>query len=88
MPRVRAVPEVKNYTPDEIRDKLDEYGVTAYRFAKLVGITPPGIYSILAGKRRQSALVRVRFAQGLDGLGQGKRAQHVPEGAEPRVRAL
>lgn len=86
MPRKNyAPPEYKSYTLNEVRERLEDHGVSVAAFARLVGVAQPHMWHVLKGKRGVSSLMRIRIAEV---LGMLEKAPKQPEGVEPRVRRL
>lgn len=64
MPRKNyAPPEFKSYTLDEVRERLEDHGVSVAAFARLVGVAQPHMWHVLKGQRGVSSLMRIRIAE-------------------------
>ena len=87
-----SAPEVKNYSPSELREAVVSHDISINGFAMMVGVGSQQIRNVLSGKRNPSRLLRIRIGEVLGQLDREQANQPPPptqpDGIEPRVRGL
>lgn len=85
-----SAPEVKNFTPAELREAVVSRDISINGFAMMVGVGSQQIRNVLSGKRNPSRLLRIRIGEVLNALDReaDQPPPQQPDGIAQRIRHL